>query len=140
MTQIPAKVMEVQINSRTVLARLRRERRVLPAWCEAVRLQHGCVPGFIHRQDLLPRFITKDAGVSRKYLPFRVRAPHLEDHPPARRHGHDVGCVVLRQVVREEQQILVTLPPETVPARTVEFGRNDQKAGCHASDTAPSKS
>ena len=33
----------------------------------------------------------------------------------------------------------MTLPPETVPARTLEFGRNDQEAGCHASDTAQSK-
>ena len=34
----------------------------------------------------------------------------------------------------------LTLPPETVPARALEFGRNDQEAGCHASGTAPSKS
>ena len=34
----------------------------------------------------------------------------------------------------------VTWPPETVPARTIEFGRNEQEAGCHASGTAPSKS
>ena len=34
----------------------------------------------------------------------------------------------------------LTLPPETVPARTLEFGRNDQEAGCHARATAQSKS
>ncbi len=27
---------------------------------------------------------------------------------------------------------MLTLPPETVPARGVEFGRHDQEAGCHA--------
>ena len=35
---------------------------------------------------------------------------------------------------------VLTLPPETVPARTLEFGRNDQEAGCHARATAQSKS
>ena len=34
----------------------------------------------------------------------------------------------------------LTCPPETVPARTIEFGRHDQEAGCHASGIAPSKS
>ena len=37
-------------------------------------------------------------------------------------------------------RLVVTWPPETVPARTIEFGRNEQEAGCHASGTAPSKS
>ena len=34
----------------------------------------------------------------------------------------------------------LTLPPETVPARALEFWRNEQEARCHASGTAPSKS
>ena len=39
-----------------------------------------------------------------------------------------------------ETRAVMTLPPETVPARVVGFGRNDQEVGCHASGTAPSKS
>ena len=35
---------------------------------------------------------------------------------------------------------VMTLPPETVPARTIDFGRNDQEARCQGSATAQNRS
>ena len=43
------------------------------------------------------------------------------------------------RLARFEREAKVTCPPEIVAARAVEFGRHDQEAGCHGSDTARSK-
>ena len=40
----------------------------------------------------------------------------------------------------EYDEALMTLPPETVPARTIDFGRNDQEARCQGSATAQNRS
>ena len=40
----------------------------------------------------------------------------------------------------EEMGQHVTLPPETVPARTIGFGRSDQEAQCQGSATAQNRS
>ena len=41
---------------------------------------------------------------------------------------------------REEEHQRLTLPPETVPARTIGFGRSDQEAQCQGSATAQNRS